>query len=125
MNTFRRAVESKDLALINAILAPDVIFNSPVVVKPYHGREQVMALLRVLAQTFEDFVYTDELVADDEIQDRAFIFDATVAGKRVQGVDLVRYNEEGFITDLTVMVRPLPAAMTLARRVGKQMEAAT
>jgi hypothetical protein len=124
MNTFRRAVESKDLALISAILAPDIIFNSPAMVKPYHGRDQVMALMRALVQTFEDFIYTDELVADDETQSRALIFGATIAGKRVQGVDLVRYNEEGFITDLTVMVRPLPAAMTLARMVGKLMEAA-
>ncbi len=45
-------------------------------------------------------------------------------GKEVQGLDWLRFGDTGLVTGLTVMVRPLPAAMTLARVVGRRMEEA-
>ena len=84
----------------------------------------------MLLEVFEDFRYTDELVgpaADDPSPGgpaQALIFSARVAGKAVQGLDLLRFGDTGLVTGLTAMVRPLPAAMTLARVVGRRMEAA-
>ncbi|MEV0662397.1 nuclear transport factor 2 family protein [Actinomadura luteofluorescens] len=127
--TFRSAVEAKDLAAITGALDPGIEFRSPVMVKPYLGRDAVAALLGVLLEVFEDFHYTDELVgvpsggtngAGPPAQ--ALIFSARVLGKDVQGLDLLRFGETGLVTGLTVMVRPLPAAMTLARVVGRRME---
>ncbi|MFD0540485.1 hypothetical protein ACFQY7_48485 [Actinomadura luteofluorescens] len=60
--TFRSAVEAKDLAAITGALDPGIEFRSPVMVKPYLGRDAVAALLGVLLEVFEDFHYTDELV---------------------------------------------------------------
>ncbi|TDD71780.1 nuclear transport factor 2 family protein, partial [Actinomadura darangshiensis] len=126
--TFRSAVEAKDLAAITDALDPGIEFNSPVMVKPYLGRDAVAALLGVLLEVFEDFRYTDELVGSSANgagpPAQALIFTARVAGKAVQGLDLLRFGDTGLVTGLTVMVRPLPAAMTLARVVGKRMEAA-
>jgi len=128
---FRRAVEAKDLDAITSMLDPAVEFHSPVMVKPYLGRDQVAALIRVLFQTFEDFSYTAELIDSAHCgrcapahrpSTLALVFDATVMGKAVQGLDLIHFNDSGLVTNLTVMVRPLPAAMTLARAVGKRME---
>ncbi|WP_433467122.1 nuclear transport factor 2 family protein [Spirillospora sp. CA-128828] len=127
--TFRSAVEAKDLAAITGALDPGIEFHSPVMVKPYLGRDAVAALLGVLLEVFEDFRYTDELAgvpsngtngAGPPAQ--ALIFSARVLGKAVQGLDLLRFGESGLVTGLTVMVRPLPAAMTLARVVGRRME---
>ena len=50
------------------------------------------------------------------------MFSATVMGKPVQGLDLLTFNREGLVAEFTVMVRPLPATMTLARAVGRRME---
>ena len=125
--TFRKAVEAKDLSAITSALDPGIEFNSPVMVKPYHGRDSVAALLGVLLEVFEDFRYTDELVAAGEpgaSASQALIFEARVTGKALQGLDLLRFGDDGLVTGLTVMVRPLPAAMTLARVVGRRMEAA-
>ncbi|MFD0685227.1 nuclear transport factor 2 family protein [Actinomadura fibrosa] len=122
--TFRLAVEAKDLAAITRSLDPDIEFLSPVMVKPYRGRDTVTALLRVLLEVFEEFHYTDELVgtARDGPPSQALVFHARVMGTSVQGVDLLRFGDGGLVTGLTVMVRPLPAAMTLARVVGRRME---
>lgn len=126
--TFRNAVEAKDLAALTEALDPGIEFDSPVMPRPYRGREAVTALLRILGDVFEDFHYTDELVGTvryghaDAPPAQALVFRARVAGKAVQGLDLVRFGDTGLVTGLTVMVRPLPAAMTLARVVGKRME---
>ncbi|MFB4296174.1 nuclear transport factor 2 family protein [Actinomadura sp. NTSP31] len=126
--TFRAAVEAKDLAAITRSLDPGIEFLSPVMVKPYHGRDPVAALLGVLLEVFEDFRYTDELVGPEGAggparpPSQALVFSARVMGKAVQGLDLLRFGETGLVTGLTVMVRPLPAAMTLARAVGRRME---
>ncbi|MFC4050201.1 nuclear transport factor 2 family protein [Actinomadura syzygii] len=123
--TFRTAVEAKDLAAIEGALDPGIEFLSPVMVKPYLGRDSVMALLGVLLEVFEEFRYTGELVSrPPDVPAQALVFSARVAGKAVQGLDLLRFGEDGLVTGLTVMVRPLPAAMTLARVVGRRMEEA-
>ncbi|MDL4815590.1 nuclear transport factor 2 family protein [Actinomadura opuntiae] len=118
--TFRAAVEAQDLGAITRALDPGIEFLSPVMVKPYQGRDTVAALLGVLLEVFEDFRYTHELASPEGAQ--ALIFSARVAGKAVQGLDLLTFGESGLVTGLTVMVRPLPAAMTLARVVGRRME---
>jgi hypothetical protein len=122
--TFRAAVEAMDLAAVTRALDPAVEFHSPVMVRPYRGRDSVTTLLRVLMETFEDFHYTHDLagVAPAGEPSQALVFSAQVMGKSVQGLDLLTFNGSGLVADLTVMVRPLPAAMTLARAVGRRME---
>lgn len=129
--TFRAAVEAADLTAIARALDPDIVFHSPVVVRPYRGRDAVVRLLGVLMEVFEDFRYTDELVGAAPAAPaapaagpppRALIFRARAAGTAVQGVDLLEFGTDGLVTGLTVMVRPLPAAMTLARLVGRRLE---
>jgi hypothetical protein len=126
--SFRAAVEAKDLAAITRTLAPDVEFHSPVMVKPYRGKEPVTGLLRVLLEVFQDFRYTHELAGRDPAGNggappvQALVFTVKVMGTRVQGLDLITYDGAGLVRDLTVMVRPLPAAMALARAVGRRMQ---
>ena len=47
---FREAVERKELAAAAELLAPDVVFHSPVTFHPFLGRETVSALLGEVAQ---------------------------------------------------------------------------
>lgn len=127
-NAFRRAVEALDMTALERTLAPDVTFFSPVMVHPHRGRDKVVAFLRVLSEVLEDFRYTHELrgeALDGGGRTQGLIFAAGVGGKSLQGLDLLTYDAAGLATDLTVMVRPLPAAMTLARTVGARLEEST
>jgi hypothetical protein len=118
---FRAAVESEDIEAAVALLAPDVVFHSPVTFHPFVGRETVSALLRLVAQTFENFRYTDELSGEDS---HALIFRASIAGRELEGIDLLRFDEQGLIADFTVMIRPLSGLIPFAQAMGEKATAA-
>ncbi|WP_405182159.1 nuclear transport factor 2 family protein [Nocardia sp. NBC_01377] len=121
MHPFRKAVEDRDMAAVEALLAEDVVFTSPVAFSPYPGKPITAAILRAVMRVFEDFRYVHE-IADEGGRDHAFVFEATVAGKRLSGCDFLHFDEEGKIDDFTVMVRPLSAATALAEAMGAQFE---
>jgi hypothetical protein len=120
-SAFRTAVERQDIEAARELLAPDIVFHSPVTFHPFLGRDTVMGLLTLVAQTFEDFRYTDELVMDDG---HALIFQASVAGKELEGIDLLRFDEQGLIADFTVMLRPLSGLLPFAQIMGEKAIAA-
>ena len=118
---FRAAIERRDLDAVASLLAPNIVFHSPVTFHPFLGRETVMRLLTLVAQTFEDFRYTDELQGEET---HALIFRASVAGKELEGIDLLRIDDRGLIFDFTVMVRPLSALIPFAQAMGEKAAAA-
>ena len=119
MHPFRRAVEARDETAIEALLADDVVFTSPVAFKPYPGKPITAAILRGVMRVFEDFHYVRE-IADGN--DHALVFEATVAGKAVTGCDFLHVNDDGLIDDFMVMVRPLSGATALADAMGAQFD---
>ncbi|WP_327141635.1 nuclear transport factor 2 family protein [Nocardia sp. NBC_01327] len=121
MNSFRQAVEARDEQAIEALLAENVVFTSPVAFKPYPGKAITAAILRAVMRVFEDFHYVRE-IADSNGRDHALVFEATVAGKKLSGCDFLKFDEEGKIVDFTVMVRPLSGATALAEAMGAQFE---
>ncbi|AXT86495.1 hypothetical protein C6I20_15820 [Aeromicrobium sp. A1-2] len=119
MKEFRAAVESGEFAAVGALLADDVVFRSPVAFKPYEGKPIVAAILRGVGRVFTDFRYVREL-ADEDGHGSALVFETVVDGVSIHGLDLIRTNDAGLITELTVMVRPLSAANALAAAMGAQ-----
>jgi len=118
---FREAVERWDIDVISGLLAEDVVFHSPVTFHPYVGREDVTALLGLVAQTFTNFRYTDELSVDGA---EALVFRANVGDRELEGIDLLRFNEDGLIEDFTVFVRPLSGLVPFAQAMGEKVTAA-
>ncbi|HEU5475508.1 MAG TPA: nuclear transport factor 2 family protein [Actinophytocola sp.] len=121
MHPFRKAIEARDLAAIEALLADDVVFTSPVAYRPYPGKALTAAIVRGAARVFEDFSYVREIASADG-RDHALVFTATVNGRQVQGCDFLHHDEHGLIDDLTVMVRPLSGATALAEAMNAQFE---
>lgn len=121
MHPFRKAVENRDFDAVEALLADDVVFTSPVAFKPYEGKPITAAILRGVMRVFEDFRYTRE-IADAGGLDHALVFTAHVGGREIQGCDFLRTDEDGRIVDFTVMVRPLSAAQALSEAMGAEFE---
>jgi len=118
-DAFRRAAESKDFSGFDELFAKDVSFRSPVVYKPYEGRESVATLLGAVAQVFEDFRYTDQTETDGTA---TLAFSARVGEKEVDGIDLLRFDEEGRIREMQVYVRPMSGVTALAEAMGRMLE---
>jgi ketosteroid isomerase-like protein len=116
---FRAAVESGDHAAIEALLADDVVFTSPVAFKPYAGKPITAAILRGVIRVFADFRYLREVVDGPHA---VLEFEARVGDVTVNGADFLTTDPDGLITDLKVMVRPLSAAQALAAAMGAQFE---
>jgi SnoaL-like domain len=117
---FRAAVEAEDAAAMTACLADDIRFFSPVVFRPYEGKDVVAAILVEGAmKVFREFRYRDQLEDGDTA---ALTFDAKVGGREVQGLDLLRFDGAGRVAELTVMVRPMSGVHALAEEMGRRFE---
>jgi hypothetical protein len=115
---FRAAAESNDFSAIDDLFAEDVVFRSPVVFKPYEGREAVAMLLAAVAQVFEDFRYTDQVETDDTA---VLAFSARVGDRELDGIDLLRFDGAGKVSELAVYVRPLSGANALAAAMQRML----
>ena len=111
---FRAAVERKDVDAAVALFAPDVIFHSPVVHKPYAGREALHVILSAVMTVFEDFRYTGSYAGDTG---HVLEFACRVGDRELQGVDILR-GDGAQLTELTVLVRPYSAATLLRERMA-------
>ena len=117
---FRAAAESKDFSAFEEIFAADVSFRSPAVFKPYDGRDAVAMLLTTVAGVFEDFTYTDQLEADGTA---VLAFSARVGDRALDGIDLLRFDDEGKVCEMAVYIRPLSGLNALAEAMRQKLTA--
>ena len=120
MQPFRAAIEARDIDAAVALLSDQVVFNSPIVFTPYRGRDAVAVILRAVIEVFEDFRYVREIGAPDGA-DHALVFRARIGERQLEGSDFLHLAEDGSIDELTVMVRPLNAALALADAMKAQL----
>jgi SnoaL-like domain len=116
--SFRAAVESGDIDGVQELFAQDIVFHSPATFHPFVGRDTVTRLLAIVAETFEEFRYTDEFEADGAC---ALIFRAGIGGREIEGLDLLRFDDDGLIADFTVMLRPLSGLVPFAQAMGEKV----
>lgn len=121
MSTFRTAVEAHDLEAVPALLAPDVVFRSPVAFKPYEGRELVAAILRGAFRVFEGFRYEQELHSEDG-RETALVFRASIGDTEIHGCDVLHFDDDGLIDEFFVMVRPASASKAVSIAMAEQFE---
>jgi hypothetical protein len=118
---FRAAVESKDFSLVEATLAADVVFRSPVVFAPIVGRDAVAGLLRIVGE-----VLAPELTYAWQVHDgdrEVLNFVSRVGQREVEGVDLLRYDADGLVCELVVMMRPASALTAVQVAVASRLAA--
>jgi hypothetical protein len=115
---FRAAAESKDFTAIDELFTEDVVFRSPVVFKPYEGREAVAMILGAVVQVFEDFRYTDQVETGDAA---ALAFCARVGERELDGIDFLHFDEEGRVDRMAVYVRPMSGVHALAEAMQRKL----
>jgi hypothetical protein len=119
---FRVAAEAKDMGQMREVLTEGCTFHSPIVFKPYEGRDMVLLILANVVEIFEGFHYLDEARGDGTVVLR---FAAKVDDKfEIEGVDYLTLDAEGKVTDLTVFMRPQKAVVAFNEIMGARLAAA-
>lgn len=118
---WHKMLETRDMSILNELLAEEVVFRSPVAFQPYPGKQVVFFILTNVIQVFENFTYHREFISEDG-NNVVLEFSANVGDKKLKGVDMIQFNEEGQMIDFEVMIRPKSGLEALAVQMGQRMQ---
>jgi hypothetical protein len=123
LETWHRLVRTQDPSGLDALLAEDAVFYSPVVHTPQQGRKLAAGYLGAAFRVFfhPGFRYVREIVGES---DAMLEFETEVDGILVNGVDLIKWNDQGQISEFKVMIRPLKAINVIHQRMAEMLQAA-
>ena len=113
-------MENGDTSGLEELLADDAVMISPVVHTPQRGKDITFKYLSAAADVFnpEKFVYVRQLQDDNGA---ILEFETEVDGISVNGVDMIKWNEDGLITEFKVMLRPLKAVNVIHQKMGEML----
>jgi len=117
---WHRMIASGALGELPALLHPNASFHSPMAFRPYSGAKAVNLILTTVFGVFEDFAYHRELASDDGLS-AVLEFSARVGDKQLKGIDLIRFDTDGLITDFEVMIRPMSGLAALGEQMGQRI----
>lgn len=117
---WHKAMAARDSQALDRLLADDVVFQSPVVHTPQVGkaitRLYLTAAMEVLGN--EAFRYVGEWFGP---RSAVLEFETEIDGIKINGIDMIGWNEAEQINSFKVMVRPLKAINTLHGLMGARL----
>ena len=119
---FRRAVETGEIAGSPELFREDAVFRSPVVYRPYAGRDAVLTVLAAAERVLGlggHFRYVHQL-EDSDARVAILEFATEVDGRQVEGIDKLTFDEDGRISELKVMLRPASALQVVGARMAEE-----
>jgi hypothetical protein len=121
MAAWHELVRTRNPEALDALLADEVVFHSPIVHTPQVGKALTTMYLTaaVMVIANDTFTYVREVVGP---RDAVLEFQCTIDGIEVNGVDMIRWNDDGRIVDFKVMVRPLKAVNLLHAQMRAMLE---
>lgn len=122
LGTWHQLVQSRNTKGLRELLADDVVFHSPVVHTPQAGKAVTTQYLAAAFHVFfnASFRYVRELKGS---HDAVLEFQVEIDGITVNGVDMIRWNDEGRIVDFKVMIRPLKAINLIHQKMAAMLQA--
>ncbi|MEJ7671781.1 MAG: hypothetical protein WKF59_03525 [Chitinophagaceae bacterium] len=113
------ALASKELERYAAWFADDMRLFTPIHGEPSIGKQAASQILPLVFSFFDNFHYPDVFPGQ---QSHALIFRAEINGITLDGVDYLKTNDNGLVTDFYVMMRPLKAITELSNLIGAAMQ---
>lgn len=122
VETWHELVKSRNASGLDPLLADDIVFYSPVVHTPQVGKAVAIQYLSAAFSVFSDdsFRYVRELTGP---HDAVLEFKLEMDGINVNGVDMIKWNDEGKIVEFKVMIRPLKAINLIHQKMAAMLQA--
>lgn len=108
LEEWQRIFLQRDWDALPELLADDVTFHTPADATPLLGKEAFVASLQQSFAMFRNFEYAREFAGDEG---HVLEFAGSVGDAAFTGIDIIRLDDAGQITDLVVMIRPMSAMM--------------
>ena len=123
LDTWHRMVRTNDATDLPALVAEDAVFFSPVVHAAQPGRKLTVMYLSAAFKVFfnPSFRYVREIVG---ASDAMLEFETEIDGVLVNGVDIIKWNDAGLITEFKVMIRPLKGINVIHQKMAAMLQAA-
>jgi hypothetical protein len=122
LSTWHELVRTRNTKGLSSLLADEVVFHSPVVHTPQVGKTITLQYLSAAFQVFfnESFQYIRELTGP---RDAVLEFQVEIDGISVNGVDMIKWDDEGRIVEFKVLIRPLKAVNLIHQRMAAMLQA--
>jgi len=122
LSTWHDIVRSRSAKGLASLLADDAVFYSPVVHTPQVGKAITLQYLAAALQVFgnESFRYVREVAGD---RDAVLEFQVEIDGISVNGIDMIKWNDDGKIVEFKVMIRPLKAINLVHQKMASLLQA--
>jgi SnoaL-like domain len=120
--TVMDAMEGRDWATLRAALAPDVVLYSPLTgTYKFEGPDRVVELLQIVRETFEEMTQLEYFGNEST---HALMFESRLRGGRtLQGVDTLRFDDQGRVREFRVFIRPLPGLTAFMAELAPRLAA--
>lgn len=120
--TWHDLLESRNTKGLDALLADKVVFHSPVVHTPQVGKTITAQYLGAAFHVFfnDSFKYIREITGP---RDAALEFEVDIEGILVNGIDMLKWDDEGRIVEFKVFIRPLKAINLIHQKMAAMLQA--
>ena len=114
-------IKSGSVDLLSDIISDECIFYSPVVFSPQEGKEITIKYLSAAAMVFgvDSFLYTKELIKENNA---CLVFVLVIYNLKINGIDLITWNDENKITEFRVFIRPLKGVQIIHEFMGGTLD---
>ena len=121
LTRWHQLLQSRSPRGLGDLLADDVVFHSPVVHTPQLGKTITLQYLSAAFRVFfnESFRYVRELTGP---RDAALEFHVEIEGVSVNGIDLIKWDDEGKIVEFKVLIRPLKAINLIHQKMAAMLQ---
>jgi hypothetical protein len=122
LSTWHDLVQTRNTKGLGSLLADNVVFYSPVVHTPQVGKTVTLQYLSAAFHVFfnASFRYVRELTGP---RDAALEFQVEIDGISVNGIDMIKWDDEGKIVEFKVLIRPLKAVNLIHQKMAAMLQA--
>jgi len=117
VTAFTGAMQRKDLEAMLSHMAGDVILNTPLMAEPVRGKDAIREVVGPLLALVDTFDFREIMQGPEHVSS---FFKVTVGTIELDGVDYWLLDDAGLIREMTVLWRPLPAAIAVRDRLSER-----
>jgi SnoaL-like domain len=110
IHAFTAAMQRKDLDGMLMHMADDITLNTPLASEPFKGKQAIRPVVSALLSVVDSFDFREIMQGPEHV---STFFRITVGPNTLDGMDYWRLDDAGLIQEMTVLWRPVSAALAV------------